>query len=113
VSDLGQVLTDWRGQASVLRMRGHPREAALIEQLCDEVRAAAVSYLEWLTEDEAMLRSDRSRAYFRSRFPQWESEQLAWLDGRRRRYRACIVPRRPDVEAAKAAARVAAKEAAA
>jgi hypothetical protein len=60
-----------------------------------------------------MLRSGRSRPFLRARFPEWEAEQMARLDGRRRRYRACIVPRRANLDAAKAAARVAAKEAAA
>lgn len=111
--DLGQVLADWREQASILRRRGHPREAKHIEQLCDDVKYAAGTYLDWLTEDEAMLRSGRSRTYLRARFPEWQSEHMALAEGRRRRYRACVIPRRADVEAAKAAARVAAKEAAA
>jgi len=112
-TDLSQVLADWSGQAAVLRARGHGREADHIEQLVADVRTSASAYLDWLSEDEAMLRSGRSRGYFRTRFSSWESEDNARIDGRRRRYRRCVVPQRANLDAARGAARAAAKESAA
>lgn len=108
MKDLSDVVADWRGQAAVLRARGHGREANHIEELCTEVAASAVPFLNFLSEDEAVLRSGRSRTYFRVRFAEWQSEDLARLDGRRRRYRQCIVPRRANLDAARAAGREAA-----
>lgn len=112
MTDLAQVLTDWSGQGAVLRARGHGREADHIEQLVGEVKAAAAPYLDWLSEDEAMLRSGRSRGYLRTRYPEWASEDMARLDGRRRKYRRCIVPRRANIDTARADAREAARGAA-
>lgn len=105
MTDLGTVLADWLGQAAVLRARGHGREADHIEQLVGDVKASAAHYLDWLTEDEAMLRSGRGRPYLRERFPLWASEDMARIDGRRRLYRRCIVPRRANLDAARDLAR--------
>jgi len=109
VTDLAQVLTDWSGQAAVLRARGHAREADHIEQLVADVRAGAAAYLDWLNEEEAILRSGRSRGYLRSRFPEWSAEDNARLDGRRRRYRRCVIPRRANLDTARSDAVEAAK----
>lgn len=111
MTDLGQVLADLRGEAAVLRRQGHNRQAATIEDVCDKVQDAAPDYLTWLSEDDAMLRSGRSRAYLRVRFPEYEANGMARRDGRRRRYRACIIPRRANLDAARAAGREAARQA--
>lgn len=108
MSDLSEIVSVWREQASVLRARGHTREARTIDALLDEVSRSARAYLNWLSEQEAMLRSGRSVGYFRARFAEWAQEGNARQDGRRRLYRECIVPRRADLDAAREAAKQAA-----
>lgn len=106
---LEQVLADWRGDAQVLRRRGHEHDAVLIERICDEVAHAAEEYLRWVSEEDAMLRSARSRAWLRSQFPDWERLGHARRDGKRRRYRLLVVPARANLTAAAAAGREAAR----
>ena len=108
---LEQVLADYRGDAQVLRRRGHAHDAELIEMICDAVAAAAEDYLRWITEDEAMLRSARSRAWLRGQFAEWERQGLARRDGKRRLYRMIAVPLRANLTAAAAAGRAAARSA--
>jgi len=106
---LEQVLADWRGDAQVLRRRGHEHDAALIERICEEVARAADEYLRWVSEEDAMLRSSRSRDWLRSQFPEWERMGHARRDGRRRCYRLLVIPRRANLTAAAAAGREAAR----
>lgn len=101
---LEQVLADHRGEAQVLRANGHKAQADSIERVCEDVALAARDYLDWLDEDEAMLRSAKSRDFFRSRFPDWEAQGLAEWRKKRRYYRRIIVPRRANLEAARAQA---------
>lgn len=96
---LEQILADYRGDAQVLRRQGHPRDAELIERLCDQVATAAEDYLTFLPEDQAIIQSGRSRAWFRSRFAAWQSQGHARIEGGRK-YRALIVPRRGHPELA-------------
>jgi hypothetical protein len=98
---LEQVLADERGQAQVLRHNGHKAEAEIIERVCDRVGSAAEEYLRFLWEDDAMLRSNRARDWFRSRFAEWEAEGNARKVGNRRYYRMLIVPRRANLSAAR------------
>lgn len=102
---LEDVLADCRGQAAVLRHNGHTNQATSIEAVCDRVAASMVDYLMILSEEEAMSRSGRGTEFLRGRFPQWEAAGLAFREGRRRRYRALIVPARPNLDAARAEAR--------
>ena len=105
MTDLATILADWRSEAAVLRRRGHASQADTILALCDEVARSAEPYLNWLSEDEAMLRSGRSRAFLRARFAEWESDHNARRDGRRRQYRECVIPKRANLDAARAEAR--------
>ena len=105
---LEQVLADWRGDAQVLRRRGHSHDAETIERICDDVATAAEDYLRFVAEDDAMLRSGRGQAWFRRQFPEWERMGHARRDGRRRLYRVCVVPQRANVIAAREAGRQAA-----
>ena len=102
---LEQVLADAREDAKVLERAGHVRDARLLGGLVERVAHAAADYLVWLNEREAHLRSGRSVAWLRSRFPEWERQGHAKLDGRRRMYRTLIVPTRADTAAAYAAGR--------
>jgi hypothetical protein len=102
---LETVLADAREDAQALRRHGHKHDAELIEALCDKVQAAAYEYLNWLTEGEAKLRSGHSSEYLRARFPQWLEQGLARWDGKKRQYRAVVVPQRGNREAAREAGR--------
>ncbi len=101
---LEDVLADYRGQAQVLRHRGHRAEADTIEEFADAVAKSARDYIDWLTEDEAALASGKSVLWFRHRFREWEDGGLARRDGEGRRarrlYRRLIVPRRPNITSA-------------
>ena len=97
---LEQVIADAREEAAVLRRQGHGAQSDAISHLCDEVRESALEYLTWLTDDEAALRSGRSTDWLRGRFPDWQEQGNAKLDGRRRLYRMIVVPRRARTEAA-------------
>ena len=107
---LEQVLADIRGDAAVLRRNGHQRDADVREKLAEEVAEAAHEYLTWTSESEAMLRSGKSQEWLRARFPGWEEQGHAKREGRERRYRMLIVPRRANVEAAFEAGREAARK---
>lgn len=108
-SSLEQVLTDARGDAQLLRAHGHGAQADSLERLCDAVQETMHDYLDWLTEDEALLHSGRQPGYLRSRFAEWESLGMAKREGKGRRYRRlyrrCIVPRRANTMAAYEAGR--------
>ena len=105
---LEQVLSDWRGDAQVLRRQGHDSEAELIERFAEDVARAAEDYLRWLSEEEALLRSGRSRKWLRSHFPEWERAGQARRDKRRRSYRMLAIPQRANAVAAQEAGRRAA-----
>jgi hypothetical protein len=102
---LEQTLADAREDAQALRRHGHKHDAELIEALCDKVTAAAYEFLNWLTEGEAKLRSGHSSEYLRARFPSWLEQGLAKWDGKKRQYRAVVVPQRANREAAREAGR--------
>lgn len=91
---LEQVIADAREEAQVLRANGHAHQAASVERVCDQVAAAASLFLEWVPERAATIRSGRGVDYYRTRFPQWEQDGLAKLEGRARWYRGVVVPRR-------------------
>ena len=102
---LEQVLADAREDAQALRRHGHKHDAELIEALADKVQASAYEYLNWLTESEARLRSGHSVEFLRVRFPAWLKAGLARWDGKKRQYRAVVVPQRANREAAREAGR--------
>lgn len=102
---LEEVLADWRGQAAVLRANGHPTQAGSVEEVCDSVASCMADYLTILSEEEARSRSGKGTDFLRTRFPAWEAAGMAFLEGRRRRYRACIIPVRVNLDLARAEAR--------
>jgi len=108
---LEQLLADWRGDAQVLRRRGHHREADQIERFAEAVARAAEDYLRWLSEDEALLRSGRSLGWLRLLFSEWQRAGHARRDGRARWYRMLVIPQRANTLAARAAGQRAALEA--
>ena len=102
---LETVLADWREKASVLRGVKHTHDAELIDAICDEVARSAEDYLRFVSEPDAMLRSGKSADWLRARFSEWEQQGHAEMRKRVRYYRAVVVPRRPDLEAARAMGR--------
>jgi len=112
VAPLEQVIADWRESAQALRRAGHGPTAELVDRIAREVEAAAEDYLRWLSEDDAVLRSGRRRAWLRARFPEWERAGNARRDGRKRLYRMVVVPQGADTLTAREAGRRAGGQAA-
>lgn len=108
---LEQVLADWREDAQILRKHGHGREAEQLERFSIDVARAAEDYLRWVSEEDAMLRSSKSREWLRSQFPEWERMGHARREGKRRCYRLLVIPVRANLTAAAAAGREAARAA--
>lgn len=103
---LEQVLADWRGDASVLRARGHETDATLIENLCGEVAGAAEEFIRWLSEDDARLRSGLSRRSLRRRFRElFDAGHARYNAKGDREYRMTVIPMRAEVESARSAGR--------
>ena len=102
---LETVLADWREKASTLRSVKHQHDAELIDAICDEVARAAEDYMRFISEADAMLRSGKSADWLRARFVEWEQQGHGEIRKRVRYYRALVIPRRPDLEAAREAGR--------
>lgn len=104
---LEQVLADHRGEAQVIRAHGHKAQADSIERVVDDVAEVMEAYLDWLSESQAMSRSNRSVEFLRARFSDWEAADMArWSDEKpaRRQYRRLIIPLRANLDAARAEA---------
>ncbi len=102
---LEQVLADEREDAAVLRRNRHTHEADIIERICARVSMAARDWMEFISERDAQLRSNKSVAWLRTRFPMWEREGLARHHPDKlheRQYRRVIIPRHVDVDAVRA-----------
>ena len=102
---LEQVLADWAENAQVLRKTGDERVAAVIEQIVGEMREASEDFIRWLTEEQAMNYAGHSRQWLRKRWTEWDEQGHVKKDGRKRYYRAVIIPRRVNIEAIRAEAR--------
>jgi hypothetical protein len=107
---LEQVLADWRESAQASRRTGHGPTAELVEKIVHDVEAAAEEYLRWLSEEDAMLRSGKRRAWLRARFAEWERGGNARRIGRKREYRMAVVPQGADTLGARDAGRQAGAE---
>lgn len=104
--ELAQVIADAREQAQVLRAAGHEGQARYVEQLLDRVKGASEDYLTWLSESDAIVKSGLAERTLRHRFRELLDCGLArYGDGRKREYRACAIPPRPDIAAARARGR--------
>lgn len=107
--DLHQVITDWRGDASVLRRHGQHALAEQLDKCADEVFAAAEEWLTFVPEGDAALYSGETVRWLQRRFTAWERRGMARKDGRIRMYRLCALPRRAETHAAYEAGRRAAR----
>lgn len=99
------VLADWRSHARILEARGHAHDATILRQCATEIAPAIACLTTWMSEADAMLQSGRGPDYFRHRFTEWASAPLplAEMRGKRRWYRAVVVPQRKHASAAKLA----------
>lgn len=102
---LEQVIADARGELPLLRKRKASWDTDAIAEFIDRVAAAGEDFIRFISEDDARLQSGHSVAWLRARHADWMDSGNAEMRGRRRYYRACIVPRRPDVAAAREAGR--------
>ena len=93
-ADLTNVILDARLEIRVLRDNGHDAQADTLDRFINAVQHAARPFLNWLTVEEAVLKSDHTDEWLRARFDGWEAEGLARWNGRKREYLDCVVPRR-------------------
>ncbi|MGN6109519.1 MAG: hypothetical protein ACTHU0_30710 [Kofleriaceae bacterium] len=103
VTDLAQVLADARGEAAVLRRRGHRTEADAIDELCEKVQAAAEDYLHFIPEAEALLRGAKRAWLLRNRLG-WQQDGHARRVAGKWEYRAILLPRATPASIARQAA---------
>lgn len=113
IQTLEQVLADARSDAQVLRRKGVTQVPVdVLEELCEGVRSAALPFITWLSEVEAVLYTGKSRAWLRQRYARWEGDghaRHAPTNSRERQYRLVILPQREDLSAVQANAEAAAR----
>jgi hypothetical protein len=103
---LDQAIANEREDLQVLRKNGLQREAEIIERVLARVARAAEPFIDWLSETNAALRSDRSLEWLRKQFPALEAQGLArWNPAKptERQYLRCAVPQRANTSAAREA----------
>ena len=96
MAELEEVLARWRSDAAVLRRNDVKANASVLERCIHDVESAAMDYLTWLTEEQAMAKSGRSREWLQKRWDAWRTDGNANLDRnqKRRLYRSCVIPRK-------------------
>ena len=102
---LEQVLADARGELPLLRKRKAGWDPDAIAEFLDRVAAATEDFRRFISEDDARLQSGKSVAWLRARHAEWMEAGNAECRGRKRYYRAMVIPRRPDLAAAREAGR--------
>lgn len=104
--ELGLVIADYCEFATTLRRAGHAEQAKLIEEFANDVRISAEDYLRFVGESDASLMAGKSVKWLRAQYPEWESQGHARKgEGARREYRMLVLPRRPNLSAAREAGR--------
>ena len=105
---LEQVLADARGELPFMRKRRGAWDAQAVEDFIDRVARAAHEYMTFISEQDAVIRSNRAPAWLRARYPLWERMGHARRNPskpRERQYRLVIIPLAAQTEAARADAR--------
>lgn len=113
MSDLAQILTDARGDLAVLRKHGASVPIERVAEIIDGLAEAAYPFVTYISETDAIVRSDHRAPWFRQRFDDWARQGYARMNPRRpreRQYLLAIVPLRHDVEAVREDARRTAQE---
>ena len=112
--DLAQRLADAREDLAVLRGRGGASVSVdAVTAILDGIAEAAYPFTTFISETEAVIRSDHRAPWFRQRFADWARQGYARYNPRRpkeRQYLLAVVPLRHDVEAVREDARRTARE---
>lgn len=108
---LEQVIESELADAVVLRRNGHAPDADVIERIVRRVKRAAEDYLVMIPERAAVMRSDHSVDWLRSRFAAWARDGHAEMRGGVRYYRQIVIPQRVHNSTVVIAARAAGAEA--
>lgn len=96
--ELATAIADAKSDAQALRRNGHLSEADNLERIASSISAKAEPFTEWLSEEDAILRSGYSDRGIRRRFKVLLECGLARLAARgRREYLMCAVPKRANV----------------
>ena len=106
VETLEQAFADEREELGVLRRKGFAADADRIERVIDRLAKAASPFIDWLSENDARLRSNRSIDWLRAQFPALQSQGLArWNPARpnQRQFLRCAIPQRANTSAAREA----------
>lgn len=103
--ELQQIITDWRGDAAVLRKRGDDRTARVLEQCADQAAEVTDEFTTWLSVEDAMRRSGWAHAKVVRHARQYLHTPHVRFEKRTYFLRACIVPRRQHLEMVREAAR--------
>jgi hypothetical protein len=106
--DLGQALTDARGDLAVLQRHGATVPIERVARLVDSIAEAAYPFVTFISETEAVVRSAHRKPWFRQRFADWQRQGYARYNPRRpkeRQYLLAVVPLRHDVAAVREDAR--------
>jgi hypothetical protein len=103
--DLDTVLADWREEAAVLRKHGQDAMADSVEKLCGEIAISTEEFRTFVPESAAMIRTNKTAKWLRSRFREWESAGHARFRAGHREYRLMILPQRGNPSAAYEAGR--------
>ena len=112
MSDLIQKLADARGDLAVLRKHGASVPIERVAELVEGIAEASYAFVTFISETDAVVRSDHRAPWFRQRFADWQRQGFARYNPRRpkeREYLLVVVPLRHDVEAVRADARQQAK----
>ena len=111
MKDLEQILVDAAEEANTLDAHGAAFSVRRMRELLAAVRESAEPYTRFVIESDARIYSGKSVEWLRARFAEWEGEGHAKRVQGKRWYRLIVLPRRPDLEAAREAGRRAAGEA--
>jgi hypothetical protein len=107
------ILTAMRDEAQTLRANRAAMAPARVNEFLAELEAALSEYNTWLDEEDVISRSGRGAGHWRGRFPDLMALNMARIEGQgrrqRRQYRACVVPARANLHAAREDARAAAR----
>lgn len=103
--DLAQLLIDKREEVAMLARARASVQSDYLDALLDEIKVAAKDYTTWLCESDAMLKSGLSERTLRRRFREMLDCGTARWGKTGREFLACVIPYRPDVDAARARGR--------
>lgn len=101
---LETVLANARERLAVMP-RGSLVPVSSLEELVDEVARASEAYVTFVSESDARLLTGRAVPWLRARFAEWAEQGHAEIRGGHRYYRRVVLPRRSDIETARAAGR--------